>query len=56
MEYCTETPKIDFLNAYLSLSAVMFCKQFLAYTVYIDMSVFFMQSIYIQVGFHIYLC
>ena len=29
-------PKKDFLNAYLSVSAVIFCKQCLAYTVHID--------------------
>ena len=34
-----ETQKIDFLilkNDYLSVAAVMFCKQFLAYTVHIE--------------------
>ena len=31
-----ETQKIIFLNADLSVSAVMFCKQCLAYTVLID--------------------
>ena len=31
-----ETTKIDFSNAYLSVSAVMFCKQRLAYAVHID--------------------
>ena len=37
-----ETHKIDCLkkNAYLSVSAVMFYNQFLAYTVYIDRSAF----------------
>ena len=38
-----ETQKIDILyrkNAYLSVSAVMFYKQFLAYTVHIDGSAF----------------
>ena len=36
-------PKIGFLslkNAYLNVSAVMFCKQFLSYTVHIDGSSF----------------
>ena len=34
--------KLDFIkiNACLSVSAVMFCKQFLAYTVHIDASAF----------------
>ena len=39
--YSTETPKkMFFLNAHLTVYAVMFCKQFLAYTVHIDMSAF----------------
>ena len=33
-------PKLIFLNAYLSVSAVMFGKQFLAYEVHIDRSAF----------------
>ena len=33
-------PKNVFFNAYLSVSAVMFCKQFLAYPVHIDRSAF----------------
>ena len=53
-----EIKKFHFIkkNAYLSVSAVMFCKQFLAYTVHIDRSAFIMQSINIQVGLNIYLC
>ena len=37
-----KTFKFEFLlkNAYLSISAVMFCKQFLAYTVHIGWSAF----------------
>ena len=31
---------VFFLNAYLSVPAVMFCKLFLAYTVHIDGSAF----------------
>ena len=36
--YNMKTKKKKFLNAYLSVSAVMFCKQFLTYTVHIDES------------------
>ena len=31
-----ETQEIDFLNAHLCVSAVMFCKQCLAYTLHVD--------------------
>ena len=41
-------------HAYLNVSAVIFCKQFLAYTVHIDGSVcFLVLSINIQVGLNI---
>ena len=42
-----------FLNAYLSVSAVMFCEQFLAYTVQLIGAI--MLSINIQVGLNMYL-
>ena len=35
---------VFFLNAYLSVSAVMFCKQFSAYAVHIDRSAFLWNS------------
>ena len=53
---CPYPEKINHLN-FLNVSAVMFCKQFLAYTVHIDESALLInQSINIHVDLNIYLC
>ena len=57
-EYYRMGQKIDCLkkNANLSVSPIMFCKQFIAYREHIDRSAFLgMQSINIDVGLNIYL-
>ena len=53
-----EPEKLLFLEelAYISVSEVMFCKQFLAYIVNTDGSAFSCDPINLQVGLKIYLC